>query len=461
MTNKLTVLSVALLAVALLGSCESDGEAEGQDSDAEPITRSIAGNSALGRAGSWSNNCLGDACARADADGNYRLSTEVLNSGLMWSNVPEADGTSVLMYSRYRLDEEITTTLVNINPSTHAIMDIWAHSNQNQSIDECALDPACSEALMGNFTEDVEATIVSQMDALLGDAWPSSRNPFDDIYVADSSDPLDVMHDHLQFVVTNETLTVLDNDGVQLTQASLSQLVLPIQLSSIALSSTQFSDSLAIEPTIPSGNLINLSVSISPSQPTTAPVNATVDATRSTSPNGELTFIHDVTSSVGQSSTFEGAAVSTTLEDPGRHIWVVTAMDDFGTRTQGYVITVLGGENDDPVFGGEGSCVTPLIELDANTQNLCEESQNGSSLGQCDVINASSVSLISSPSPCAQQQQNGGDLLGVCTILANEIRLFNYENPERPNYVETFEDKQMRLETQCTTIFLGDWSNTP
>lgn len=457
-------LLLTLIALLSLSACSSDG-GSGNDSttEPEPVIRQIAGNSALGRPGSWSDNCLGTACARANGDGDYRLATEVTASSLMYTDIPQPDGSTVTLYSRYRLDEDITTSLVNLNPSTHAILDIWAMTQQSQSIDACAQSETCSANIMTSFTESVENTIVGQFDELLGDAWPTGRNPFDDIYVANSTDALDVMHDYLQFVVTDDELIIYDNDGTELTRTSLVRMIQDLPLTAEQLTTAQYTAAQEIEPTIPAANAIVLSLSVSPSQPVTAPAEFTINASRSSSLNGELTLTHDLTLVSGTTQSFAGEIVTTTIDEAGSHNWVVTGTDETGaTRTTGVVLQLLSseGEETEATFGGEGSCVTPATAMTANTLNVCEEAQNGASLA-CDIINSSSVTLVQSPAQCAQQVQNDGAFLGICTLLASQMRVFYYENPLRQNNVETFEEKQARFETYCTNEFEGEWSVSP
>jgi len=460
--NLLTPHLFILALIAILAACTSDENGTNDEEDADPIYRNIAGTSAIGRPGAWSNNCLGESCARAGAMGNYLIAAETAESALMWSDIPEGDGTTRRLYSRYRYDESLTSALVNINPSTHAILDIWSNYNQNTSINLCADNPICATALIASFSESIEDTITSQIDALLGDAWPAGRNPFEDIYIAEESDALDLMHDYLSFVVSSEDLTIFDNTGTELTSAPINQLVNSVSLSNIAVTNPQYVEAQQHEPEIPNENIIYLSFSINPSRPTTAPFNVTVNTSRSSSVNsGEITFEHNLTLASGFSYDFEGDIVSTVIEEGGNHIWVATATDSTGfTKSMGYVIQALSAEDDTPQFGGEGSCVTPA-PLTPNVQNLCEEVQNGSSLGDCDTISSPSITLVESPAPCASEVQNDGDLLGVCTIETSEVRIFHYENPVRLNLIETFEEKQARIGNQCSVNFLGEWSTTP
>lgn len=446
----------------IFAGCASDDAAGEDGGSSDPVLRTIAGNSAIGRPASWSNNCLAEACARADSDGNYLLLTEVAASALLWSDIPFADGSSQQLFSRYRLDDAITTSLVNINPSTHTILDIWSMTQEGQSIDQCANDAACEASLLASFTEEVEGTIISAMDELLGDAWPAERNPFTDVYVADPEDPLDAMHDTLQFVVTETDLAVYNNNGELLTSAPLNRIVLGLPMTDFALTSAQYTNARALPPESATPNAITISATLSPSQPSTPPVALTVNASASTSPNGELMLSHDLTLASGTTTTFSGEIVSTDITEPGSHVWVITGTDTTGaSRTQGFVISVLSTDTEEEAtFGGEGSCITPAEELDANTWNVCQEVQNGAT-SQCDTINTTSIALVESPAPCAHQEQNDGALLGLCTLLVNEIRIFFYENPARPNNVETFAEKQARFAAYCADTFEGDWATSP
>lgn len=455
------IISFGLLALSACSSDDSNTANDATGDDDGTVIRQIAGTSALGRAGSWSANCLEDTCVRADVDGNYLMATEVSSSTLMWTDIPQADGSTLSYYSRYRLVAEITTSLVNLNPSTDAILDVWSRQQQNQSIDSCALTSGCVNALLASFSEDVEELMVAQFAELLSVAWPEGRNPFSDIYTADATDELDVMHDYLQYVVTADELLIYDNNSAVLTRVDHARLVRPVSLDSEQLTSTAFAAAQTIDPPTPVDNAVSMVISVSPSQPTLAPAEVQVNASRSSSPNGELDFSHDLTLASGITEEFTGATVTTTISEAGNHSWVTTGSDVAGlSRTVGTVIQLLSSVDTEPTYGGNGSCLTPASAMDANTQNLCQEVENGSSL-QCDVTTSGSITLVSSPAPCAHQTQNDGNLIGVCQLLIEELRILYYENPLRLNTAESLTEKQARLADYCTGGLLGNWSLSP
>ncbi|WP_320825696.1 hypothetical protein [Reinekea sp.] len=468
MTAKyLTLLPLLTALLAGLFGCaqptDSDSGAA-NDTITAPVYRQIAGTSAVGRAGSWSSNCLESDCARADAEGNYLLSAVVEQSQLMWSDIPEGDGTTRRLYSRYRHQDDLTSALVNINPSTHAVLDIWSNSQQGLSLDLCASEAACTDALMASFSTGVEETIIGQLDALLGPAWPVGRDPFADVYVADPlDDELDLMHDALTFVVSSTDLTVFDNGGAALTQVPLSRLVQTVSLTSLSLTADQVSDAQNLEVQNSILDVITLQLSFAPTQAQAAPFDVSVSDRGSFSrAGGELLFVHDLTLASGTSLIFNGPAVTTTITQGGHHNWVVTATDINGfSKTQGFVIPALSGIDEPASFGGEGSCLTPVDGLTANVLNQCQEVQNGSTLGDCDQLLSGSVNLGASPVPCAREQQNGGALIGVCTLVDIELRVFQYENPLRLNNIEDFTEQQSRVADQCTSSPANLWSTTP
>ncbi|EAR08259.1 hypothetical protein [Reinekea blandensis] len=459
-----TLIFAFTLALFTVG-CANDDDANGNNGEnADSVLRQIAGNAAIGRPARWSNNCLDVACARADDLGNYLLTTEADGSSLMWSDVPIGPGEPQRLYSRYRWNDAITTSLVNINPSTHAVLDIWSNVSQGVSIDACAASASCQTALMASLTETQENAIIDQLDTLMGEAWPAGRNPFDDVYVADpNEDALDQMHDHFLFHVDGAAgrFQVYDNEGEEpIIDVNLVSLTNGANLTDSVLSDTQFETALSMEPPAEPGNPIQLQINVSPGQPTQVPYQVIVDTIGSTSPNTPLSFSHELTLPDGTTQSLTGEEVITDLTQGGRHVWVVTATDDAGNQiSDGVVLEALAGEVE-PTFGGEGSCVTPEATMTANSWNLCEEPQNGGEY-QCDTLSSSSITLTQSPAPCPQQTQNGGDLLGLCTILVNEVRVLFYENPLRPNNTETFADKQARVADYCVANFGGDWSTTP
>lgn len=464
----LTLIGLAMLSSAMMTACSSAANGDAADSgDGIDNTRFIAGTSAIGAPGSYSNNCLGTACARANSDGNYLLVTEATQSSLVSSDLALSNGSPRRLYSRYRYDDGLTSALVNINPTTHALLDAWSVYSESTpdtmiTIEDCAEDITCAGRLASSFTENVEETMLSRLEELLGEAYPAGRSPFDDIYFADQEDPLDVMHDYLTFVVTATDFEVRNNNGDILTSTSIASLIRDADLSSVAITDDEFSAAQLIDPTeigTPTFDL-EFSVRISPSATGTAPVDFLVTATEIWSENSPVTFTHDLTLASGTTLNFDGDIVETTVAEGGQHVWVVTATDSAGNvLTEGRELTVRGIDPLDPVFGGEGSCLTPE-PLNANSQNTCQEAQNGS-LSSCDIINSGSVALITSPAPCARETQNDGDLYGVCTLLDIELRVFTYENPRRPNNVETFLEAQTRVAQQCANILDGNWSTEP
>lgn len=465
MKPELTSIFPILLTLLLVGCAKDEGGSEDAGNQSESIIRQIAGNAAIGRPARWSNNCLTEtACTRADDAGNYRLATEADGSSLMWSDVPLGDGTTQRIYSRYRWQDEITTTLVNINPSTHAVLDIWSTLSQGVSIDSCADSPACETALLTSLSESQEEIIIEQLDALMGAAWPADRNPFDDIYTADPSiDALDDMHDHFLFFVDGQEqlFQVYNNEGSEpIVEVSLASLTAPRSASALALTDDQIATATSIEPAAELSNPITLNLSASPGRPTQVPFLVTLSAADSSSPFGDLTFTHDLSFPDGTTQQFTGDQIDIEFTQGGNHIWVVTAVDPSGrSRIDGLVLTALSGD-EEPTFGGEGSCITPASAMTANTYNVCEEPQNGGQY-QCDSLSAPSVTLIKSPAPCPLQSQNDGELLGLCTILSNEVRVLFYENPLRPNNTETLAEKQTRVADYCQKNFGGDWSTSP
>ena len=472
MNKQILKLSVTLIAVLALFACSKDEESStGTGAGAESSYQRISGTTALGRPGSWATNCLADACAGSNAEGFYLLSADTNSSALMSSDIPEADGSVVKLYSRYRHDAEVTSSLVNFNPSTHAILSAWSYLNRQESLTDCAVDSTCSTALISNFTSDIEATIVSQVAAIMGPMWPEDRSPFSDVYIADPDptsqtyDALDRLHDYFTFEVTENHWLVLDNEGYELSRTPLEALLINNTSSVVPLTDAQIEDAveLAVAPP-PAGNPITLVYSTSPSTANLidSPVLFEVDASNSRSLNaGELTITHEVTDPNGFREIYTGSVASTTLDIAGNYIWLIRVVDATNhSLVRGFVIPIAATEGAEPVFGGEGSCFTPA-PLSKNNLNLCIETQNGGSLGVCKPTNTSAVHTQFSPAPCAEEVQNDGALFGACTIVSSEVRIFFYDNPERPNNADSFDQKQQDTAILCTTWFEGEWSNTP
>ncbi|MDN3650251.1 hypothetical protein QWZ13_15140 [Reinekea marina] len=473
MEKLLIKIAVKCAFVLLVAACASDDEGSGTNSDTEDAIeyQRISGTSALGRPGRWATNCLGTACAGSNSEGFYLLSAEVDAASLMFSDIPEADGTTIRLHGLYRHDAERSSSMVNFNPSTQAILDAYSQYSSATSIDECALEATCSQQLLTGFTTDVEETMISQLSTLMGAIWPENYNPFSDVYIADPNPAsptytaLDQMHDMFDFVVADGNWQVLDNNGDLISSVPLDLLMINNPNAITPLTDEQLTRAAALDvPPPPSGNPITLIYQTSPSlaaelQP---PASFAVDASRSRSLNpGDLLFSHELTDPEGFRVLFEGAGVSTTLEKPGNHVWLIRATDSAqATLVQGFVIRVAADENADPIFGGDGSCYTPS-PLSANQLNYCIETQNGGRLGACEPINSGSIVTQFSPAPCASEVQNDGALFGVCTIEASELRYFLYDNLNRPNNADSFQDKQQDTADLCRLFFQGDWSDNP
>jgi hypothetical protein len=472
MKNEIIKNCFLLLVTLILLACSKNPEdSAGSGEEADIRYQRISGTTALGRPGSWATNCLDEACVGSNAEGFYLLSAQTNSSTLMFSDIPEADGTVVRLYSRYRHDAEVTSSLVNFNPSTHAILDAWSAVSQQTSIEECAVDISCSTSLIAGFTADVEATMVSQVAAIMGPMWPEDRNPFSDVYIADpapsspSYDALDRLHDYFHFEVSEGHWLVLDNQDNELSRTPLSHLLINNTNALVPLTEVQLSDSVELPvPPAPAGNPISLVYSTNPSlaNPIDPPVLFEVNASRSRSLNsGELTITHEVTDPDGFREIYSGAVASTTLDIPGNYIWLITVADSANrSLVRGFVIPVAAIEGAEPIFGGAGSCFSPG-PLTVNSLNYCVETQNGGSMGVCEPQPTGSLKTQYSPAPCATEVQNEGALFGTCTIAEAEVRFFFYDNPARPNTADSFDKKQLDTATTCTNILEGQWSNTP
>lgn len=472
MKHKTLTFSLLFLTTLTLLACSKDPEGSaGAGEDAEERYQRISGTTALGRPGRWATNCLGEACAGSNAEGFYLLSAQTNSSTLMFSDIPEADGTTVRLYSRYRHDAEVTSSLVNFNPSTHALLEAWANVSQQTNIADCAADIRCSTSLIAGFTPEVETTMVNQVAAIMGPMWPDGRNPFSDVYIADpnpasdSYDALDRMHDYLHFEVSDDHWLVFDNAGNELSRTPLNNLLINNTNALAPLTDVQLTDSVELPvPAAPARNPISLVHSTSPSfaHPIDPPVLFEVNASRSRSLNsGELTITHEVTDPGGFREIYSGAVASTTLDLPGNYIWLITVADSANhSLVRGFVIPVAAIEGVAPVFGGAGSCYTPA-PLSMNSSNICVETQNGGILGACKPYQSGSIHIQYSPAPCATEVQNEGSLFGTCTIAQAELRIFSYDNPARPNNADSFDKKQLDHAASCTDIYQGQWSNTP
>lgn len=466
MVTHTPLLRLAALAclVAASSACSQDDSGSGSG---EARLYHLAGTVALGRPGQWANVCIDDNCTRANNAGNYRLSLPLTQSRLVQADVPEKDGKITRLTSLYRHSADISNVILNLNPTTTTLLEAWARFRQGQTLENCINNqPGCETSLISSFTSTVQTQSSNRLGAWLGNAWSLPRDPFNDLYLADPKlDWLDDLHDHLHFTTTAAALEMTDNNGDLI--GSLPYIYLFGSNATAPLDADDIEDAMSLAVPKPSGtNLIVIRQDISPGAKFDAPRTIRLDASDSYSnaivSGNTLTYLQELVDPDGNVQRFSDSNLTTEVSRPGPYSWVVTVTDDAGNlNTQGLILQV--GSQDplaNPSFGAAGSCPTDPAKMNINSVNFCEESLDGSDVyGTCEPVTSGPSQSIHSPARCSTTSQNGGALLGVCTELPIELRVFYYLNP-RSDSGESFETQRSRLRQKCLEYGMS-WSNQP
>lgn len=455
--SRLTIL--VCLVVALSG-CTQDMDGSGAGGNTQYYD--LAGTVALGRPGQWAQVCINTDCTRANNAGNYRLSLPLSQSQLVRAAVPEANGSLTWLTSLYRHTPGTTSVMLNINPTTTALLDAWSQFSRAQTLDNCLLTTSCQQALVQSFSASIQNETNERLGHWLGNAWAGPRDPFNDLYLADPDlDWLDDLHDHLHFNALPASLEVSDNQGNVI--GSVSYIDLFSNGYPTPLLSADITDAFALPVPPPGGsNLITVVLKVSPGATFDAPRIIRLDASDSyTSPFGPLTFVQELVAPDGSVQRFTEGNVTTSVIRPGPYSWVVTVSDSAGNRNILGLILQVGSQDPlaNPTFGASGSCPTDPNKIDANSINLCEEPLDGGDYGSCVPVLTGGTKTTYSPARCATNSQNGGALLGVCTDLDIELRVFYYLNPLR-NTGESVSAQRSRLAQECN-LHGSRWSNQP
>lgn len=455
-------LNLVILCSLVLSACsQSDDGAEPRADAARPDYR-LTGTIATGRPGAWAGVCIETDCSRANDEGVYRLLAPRDGSALMRATLDNVDPSAAELTSLYRHDSEQTVALVNINPTTDALLDGWSRYRLDQPLATCAASSRCSSDLTASFTPGRQQAAQQQLQAWLAPRWQTARNPFTDPYLADPDlDWLDDLHDHLQLEATASDLTARDNAGAilgRLDYATLFDKNVPL----MPMDEADLGAAFALQPRVPENSSpITIDYQASPSSPFTAPADWRVDVSETRSLfQGELSFRHTLVDPRGRVSTGRGALFSATLSDPGPYTWTVEATDSEGNRaTDGLALQALASDViSQPSFGAEGSCSTS--PLTANASNVCISTVDGGSLGACVADDGGSTQTRYSPAPCSPVAQQGGVFLGSCTSVLNQVRVHHYDNPQRKSG-ETLAEQRIRLRGQCVNDLGRDWSAAP
>ncbi|MFG1497153.1 hypothetical protein ABMA57_11015 [Saccharospirillum sp. HFRX-1] len=471
MVSLTPLLRPAALACLTAALCACSQDDTGSGSGKEQLYR-LAGLVELGRPGQWAEVCINNDCTRANNTGNYRFDLPLNASQLVRAAVPESNGDLVWLTSFYRHAPNLTDRTVNLNPTTTALIEAWSKFHRNRSLDACLVTAGCEEILIDSFTPVIQGRASGYLNHYLANAWTAPTDPFGDIYLADP-DPeqewledlhnLDDLHDHFNFEATNSYLAVTDNNGGSVGNLSYYNLFLG-NAPPTPLSSTVIQGALDLAPNHDKGDsAIKVIMKVTPGSSFNAPRTIGLSAYDSYSSQGStLTFDQELVAPDGSVTRSSAANFSPAVTQPGPHSWVVSVSDELNNRSTLGMILQVGSDNPlaNPTFGASGSCLSNPINIDANTLNICEESLDGSlEYGQCIPVSSGSTTTIPSPGRCSPTSQNGGALLGVCTELDIELRVFFYENVYRDTG-ESLSAQRNRRAEKCRSSGY-QWSNQP
>lgn len=447
-----------LLLLATLTGCDAlhDG------GDSEPENHRIAGTVAQGRPGSWSEVCLGDHCSRANRQGDYLLLAPFTEPGLLRALIPEVDGTERILYGLVDHDEEQTTYLANINPTTHALLDAWSRFAEGLSLEECLTDNRCESRIADDLDQEVRQSTAAFLRAWLNPVWLTERDPFHAPYRADPTlDWLDRFHDHFHFANDATSLALLDNNSASLAIVSHEDLF-DSDVAPDAISQALADAALAIAPMNPTAaSPITIRWQADPGLSLDAPGPFTLNASGSSSIEpGELFIQLEWVTPQGEMRRFNQAQASVDIEQGGNHLWVITVTDSADNRlSQGLTLESRRADTlTDPQYGADGSCQTTAMT--SNSANICEETVDGGLLGACEPTTSGQTLTQKTPAPCSPIAQNGGVFLGICTSVFNELRVFHYDNPLRSTG-ESLDEQRAREAERCAALLGSSWSTDP
>lgn len=445
----------------------------------------LLGTAATGAPLAWVSLCAQDVaegeldplCTTTDDVGDYQMLGLFHQSGLLETSFTHpATGQDQLLYSLYDLTDAGTAARANINPTTDIITRAYLAQTQWSTPADCFDSQNCVGHLDDGLNTDRLELIKQNLETLLGPAWPQGGYaPITDRYIADPSrDELDKMHDEIRFEINTDP-----DSGQEVLQLHshdngfncIDQVLTALPLSQLSSSSPPEDDVILTEEDyemsvqncrpFATDMPYEIDIDVDPSDgsaPLSVDVAITVLGTTETvSLSAELI---NPRGQVAQRWTTSERAL--TLTDPGRHRVSVRAVAGGVESRNGAIIEVdgLADRLELATWGQTGSCFPDSTQLN-NFENFCLEKLDGSiaSPGP-DSMNCSSLTerpeLTYGVGICSEQEQYGGQLLGICRRLSDETRLFYYRN-EHPNRAsESAQQQHDRNRGQCQADG-GDW----
>lgn len=482
-------LAVLLLAAVLAGCAEDDSS---RDDDGDLLgdgivvngrlmgDRTLIGTVADDHALAWTRLCAQDIvegelfplCSSTDDDGDYRMLGLFHRRGLLETSFTDRFGADHTWYSLYDLGAFNTAVRANLNATTDLLTRAYipATLGPGATPAQCFDDPDCAATLNSSgLNQQLLNLLKDNLDELLGPFWPQGARPITGAYPLSTimGDNLPSMHRRLRYYYT-----AIDGEpGVRVefwptTQGCIDEDPLTeFTLAELALWDLPEEDDLRLRR-LTDDDLAVSGGCLSPGTPPPQPFTLNVDTTPTAGGGAPLDL--DVRlSAQGQNAVYEGylinprgqtrniwsgADFSTTLNSPGQYRVVGRAFANGEEVWAGTIITVSGGFEDlsATTWGQTGSC-RPDINIIPNIENICLERLDGTveqpplTSTSCAVL-AERHDLQYGAGICSTSEQYGGELLGVCLQLEQEIRILHYDNN---NAAETTTQQHNRQRSRC------------
>ncbi|MCJ8314365.1 MAG: hypothetical protein HRU38_19620 [Saccharospirillaceae bacterium] len=426
------------------------------------ILHQLNGNVAVGVAAQYSEVCTFHAtkiCTRANSSGDYVLSQVTGNQGWLEANYINPIGELTTLHSAYFINDEVNDAIVNINPSTDIISQIWLAHTQLIDIETCLLED-CLTSTNSLITQNIFEVIETNLSTILSPFWPESLGSIrTSDYIADPvANELDLMHELINYVldVENGNLEIRDNNNNLIAQNSIADLtsldIDPLEFNDVVLES-EMQASLPFRRAAVSGfPAINIALIINPSTVGQAPFDYEINTsgTYSTLPNAVLSFEHIIIAPDSSITLWSENIHTGTLIIGGTHEVIVEVTADTGEQAiMGASIDLDRDEDTPATYGSSGSCRPDI--LDNNSLNICIELLDGGQLKNCDENDE----FIEVNNRCSQSSQLEGTFIGNCELVDNQLNRNHYQNPLRFSN-ETLAQQQSRLQTVCEADF-GIW----
>ncbi|BCE00857.1 hypothetical protein [Marinicellulosiphila megalodicopiae] len=426
------------------------------------INHQLSGNTAIGIAAQYASLCTLQAqpiCTRANRNGDYILNDVDTNQGWLESIYVNSIGEITTLHSAYFLAESIFDGIVNINPTTDIISQIWLASDQNIDLNTC-IDTQCFTTTQTLLDETTFNLIEINLAEVLRPFWPVSSGSIRiDNYLADPfSNPLDLMHELINYDLdfTNSLLFIRDNNQNLLAQIPLEELIneeFDAQAFDIVLEA-EMQNASNYPRASPSGSeVINITLEINPSVNGSAPFTYEIDTsqTSTTLPSVTLSFEHFIIAPDANITTWTDTNHSGTLRLGGIYDVIVEVTASTGERSiRGAIITLDRDENTPATYGNTGSCRPESITK--NDLNLCIELLDGAEIKNCDENDT----YIHVNNRCSQTTQLNGAYIGQCAIVDTQVRRTHYQNPLKFS-AESTAEQISRLSQVCEADF-GIWT---